>query len=241
MRWKLVGFALGLLVLVISTGCISVEQEVFLNADGSGEFVIHISLPDFPEELKSKAKDPSSNKDPVAELEKMKMELTTALPPSVKVKDFKTVQQNGVQGFYMVLQFKNLKEMTEVLAKFGKESFKDDIKSQPDWNVELNKVGTKWNYSSSFYVKLDDDKKADKPESKKTADEQQDDKMADDLSKELAPLLMSTVRMRFVLHAPSPITDSNADIVMHENIAVWNCSFAAFVKDKKPIQMRASY
>jgi len=47
--------------------------------------------------------------------------------------------------------------------------------------------------------------------------------------------------MRFVLHTPAPITDSNADIVLNHNTAVWNCSLAAFAKDKHAIEMKASY
>jgi hypothetical protein len=236
------GLGIGVLLLVLMTGCISMEQEVFLNADGSGEFVIHISLPDMPDELKNKAQDASGAKDPVAEIEKMKQELTTSLPPTVKMKEMKVVRQNGVQGFYVIFQFKTLKDMTDVLAKLGKESFKDtDIKNQADWSVELKKLGSKWNYTSSFYVNLDEDKKPAEKADEKKAEDQQADKLSDDLSKQLLPLLMGTVRLRFVLHTATPIIESNADLVMHENTAVWNCSFAAFVKEKKPIQMRATF
>jgi len=227
---------------VLATGCISIEQEVFLNADGSGDFVLHISVPDLPEDVKSSAKEMAPGKDPSQNIEEMKKELLTALPPTVKISETKVVRQNGVQGFYIVLQFKELKDVTSLLSNFGKDSLKDsDIKNRPEWSVDLKKLGSKWNYKSSFYLNLDDDKKAEKPDAKKTAEEQQAAKAGDDFGKQLLPLLLGTVRLRFVLHSPSPITDTNADIVLRGNTAVWNCSFASFVKDKKPIQMRATF
>jgi hypothetical protein len=236
---RTVGIGLGLLLLVITTGCINVEQEVFLNADGSGEFMIHLSFPDLPDDMKAKAQDASGGKDFTAEIEKMRQELTASMPPTVKVKEMKAVRQNGVQGFYIVMQFKTLKDMTDVLAKFGKESFKEsELKDQPDWHVELKKLGDKWSYASSFYLNVDEEKK---PEEKKPGADQQSEKVGDDLSKQLLPLLMGTVRLRFVLHTPAPITETNADLVMRDNIAVWNCSLASFVKEKKPIQMRATF
>ena len=35
----------------MASGCFSIEQEIFLNADGSGELVVFISLPDLPEKM----------------------------------------------------------------------------------------------------------------------------------------------------------------------------------------------
>jgi hypothetical protein len=57
----------------------------------------------------------------------------------------------------------------------------------------------------------------------------------------LKPLFLGMIKMRFVLHAPAPITETNADMVLQGNTAVWNCSMAAFAKGKKPIEMKASY
>jgi hypothetical protein len=61
------------------------------------------------------------------------------------------------------------------------------------------------------------------------------------LDQQLEPLLMGMIRMRFVLHTPSKITDSNADIVLRDNTAIWNSSMIAFLNSKKPIEMRATY
>jgi len=66
-------------------------------------------------------------------------------------------------------------------------------------------------------------------------------RMSNDMAEQLKPVLLSIVRMRYVLHAPSPITETNADIVLNERTAVWNCSLVAFIKNKKPIEMKASF
>lgn len=59
---------------------------------------------------------------------------------------------------------------------------------------------------------------------------------------QMKPLFLSLVNMRVVLHAPATITDSNADIMLSNNrIAVWNCSLIKFSKDKKPIEMKATF
>jgi hypothetical protein len=57
----------------------------------------------------------------------------------------------------------------------------------------------------------------------------------------MTALLFGTMRMRFVLHTPSPIKQSNADIVLGQKTAVWNCSPIMFVKNKKPLRMVADF
>jgi hypothetical protein len=55
-------------------------------------------------------------------------------------------------------------------------------------------------------------------------------------------LVMSLVRMKFVLHAPSPISESNADMMLNQNrIAVWNCSLIKFATDKHPVELKAIF
>src|SRR5438128_10879381 len=62
-----------------------------------------------------------------------------------------------------------------------------------------------------------------------------------DFEEQLKPLILSLMRLRFTLHTPAPITSSNADIVLGERTAVWNCSLSKFAKEKTPIEMKASY
>jgi hypothetical protein len=54
-------------------------------------------------------------------------------------------------------------------------------------------------------------------------------------------LVSSLFKLRFVLHAPKRINETNADIVLNGNTAVWNATFGAFAKEKKPIEMKVTY
>ena len=57
----------------------------------------------------------------------------------------------------------------------------------------------------------------------------------------LAQMMLGAIKFRFALHTPAPISNSNADLVLGSKTAVWNCSLAAFAKEKKPIEMKASF
>jgi hypothetical protein len=238
---RMAGYGIVLACCLFATGCFSIEQEIFLNADGSGELVVFISLPDLPE--KAGPVEVSQKKSPVDALAEFKKELTTALPPTITLKEAKYVKQNGVQSLYAVFHFKQLDDIQRMLANFGKGSLKEgDIGSDPQWSLQVDKKDNKTFYTQRFLLDVDAKPKADaktgKAGEKQTADQAKESKEMDEA---LKPLLLSIIRMRFVLHAPSTITDSNADIVLNGNTAVWNCSLAAFSKDKRPIEKKASF
>ena len=62
-----------------------------------------------------------------------------------------------------------------------------------------------------------------------------------DLGEAMDKFISSNIKLRFFLHAPKKITETNADIVLDEKTAVWNASFGAFLKEKKPIEMKLIY
>lgn len=43
------------------------------------------------------------------------------------------------------------------------------------------------------------------------------------------------------MHAPKNISETNADIVLNGKTAIWDASFGAFIKEKKPIEMKLTY
>lgn len=245
-----------LAVCLLATGCFSIEQEIFLNADGSGEMVIHISLPDLPDNVKKTA---SSEKDPDEMLAGLKKDVTLGLPPTIKLKEIKEVRQNGAHGFYAVLQFSKLQDVQSILANFGKESLKDKESPAskegrksgapvPDWSLQIQKVGDRTHFAQSFFVDMSENPGGEKPVKTEAGVKASDGAEASvkmEGLEDLTMMFLSTIKMRFVLHAPSPITETNADIVMNSRTAVWNCSFVAFYKDnkpvKKPIEMKASF
>jgi hypothetical protein len=227
---------------LLATGCISIDQEIFLNADGSGEVAVIISLPDLPDKMG--AAELTSKKSPADTLAEFKKELTTALPPTIKLTEAREVKQNGVQSIYAVFHFKQLDDIQRVLANFGKGSLKDgDIGSAPEWSLQIEKKDNKTRYTQKFVMDVDAKAKAEvktsKPGEKQPAAEEA--KVSSDMEEQFKPLLLSIIRMRFVLHTPSVISDTNADIVLNGKTAVWNCSLAAFSKDKKPIEMKATF
>lgn len=249
MKIKLIlGYAIIITCCIFATGCFSIEQEIFLNADGSGEVVVYISLPDFPEKMG--AVEMTSKKSPADALAEFKKELTTALPPTIKLKEAREVKQNGVQSIYAVFSFKQIDDIQHVLANFGKGSLKEgDIGSDPQWSLQIEKKLNKNFFTQRFLLDVEGKAKAEvkaevtvngKPQEQKKSPEE--DKASKEMEEQFKPLILSIVRMRFVLHTPSPIIESNADIVMNGKTAVWNCSLAAFSKDsKKPIEMKATF
>jgi hypothetical protein len=227
---------------LFANGCISIDQEIFLNADGSGDVAIIISLPDLPEKI-GDAKI-TTNKSPAETLGEFKKELTTALPPTITLTEAREVKQNGVQSIYAVFHFKQLDDIQRVLANFGKGSLKEgDIGTAPQWSLQIEKKDNKTHYTQKFVMDVDSKAKAEVKASKPGEKQQnaEESKASNEMEEQFKPLLLSIIRMRFVLHTPSVISDTNADIVLNGKTAVWNCSLAAFSKDKKPIEMRATF
>ena len=248
MRVKfLLGYAVIVACCLCATGCFSIEQEIFLNADGSGDVVVFISLPDLPEKMAGG--DLTVKKNPTDAIAEFKKELTSVLPPTITLKEAKDVKQNGVQSLYAVFSFKQVEDIQRVLANFGKSTLKEgDIGSDPVWSLQIDKKANKSFYTQKFMLDIDAKAKAEvktevtvngKPQEHKKSPEE--DKASKEMEEQLKPLILSIVRMRFVLHTPSPISDSNADIILNGRTAVWNCSLAAFSKNKKPIEMKAAF
>jgi hypothetical protein len=246
-RKRIIGLCLMFLGCSIMSGCITIEQEIFLNADGSGEMVMYLSLPDLPEDMSKQA---PGKKTPEEELAKMKQELTAQMPATLKLKEIKEVRQNGVRGIYAVMQFKQLKDVEGLLANFGKSTVKEsEFGDGALWSIAVERAGDKNLFTQKFLMTMEDKKKAAKPadknaEAKPGEAKPSDDKAAEgmqDFEEQLKPLILSLMRLRFTLHTPAPITSSNADMVLNGNTAVWNCSLSKFAKEKTPIEMKASF
>src|SRR5882724_10054686 len=154
------GYAIIIACCLFAAGCFSIEQEIFLNADGSGDLVVFISLPDFPEKMGGLEMTPK--KTPADALAEFRKELTTALPPTVTLKQAKEVKQNGVQSIYAVFAFKQLQDIQRVLANFGKSSLKEgDIGSDPQWYLQVEKRDNKTYYTHKFLLDVDAKAKAE--------------------------------------------------------------------------------
>ncbi len=246
------GFFIVLLFAVFSSACFSIEKEIFLNADGSGLLVLHVSMPDLPEDTSTGSL--RIDKTPAAEIEKFTQDIMTKLPPTVKLREAKQVKRNGMVGFYAVLEFKELKETEKILAAFSENGLNEFANGESQWTVQLDKQADKINYAEKFFINVDDAKKSAAPakgsaaQNKKSSQRNATGKAgavtatdSQALDEKMKILGWSLVNMRFVLHTPTPIKESNADMVMEDRIAVWNCSLLNFVKDKKPVEMKATF
>ncbi|MGH9759899.1 MAG: hypothetical protein ACREAC_03555, partial [Blastocatellia bacterium] len=117
-RQVLTGVAV-LVTLLLTSACFNIEQEVFLNQDGSGEMVVSLSLPDFPADAMNNQVGSMASESPAAALDNFKNEVMSRFPSTVKLKDAKVVQQNGSCAWYAVFEFKNLKDMGILLTDLG--------------------------------------------------------------------------------------------------------------------------
>ena len=112
---RLFCYCLILTVGLFSSACFSFEQEVFLNADGSGELFLYISMPDLPEEM-MKPSD-ASKKSPADEMAEFKKEMLSGASGTLKLKEAKEIRQNGARGMLAVFQFKDLRDIGAAISR----------------------------------------------------------------------------------------------------------------------------
>lgn len=275
---KLFGLGLLLALGMLTSGCISIEQEIFLQPDGSGDLLLLISLPDLPDD----AKGGMGAGDPAETMQKFKTEVAAKLPPTIKLKEAKELRRNGTLGFYALFQFKDINEVQAVMSNVMKESTQGmpggaGPAKPSEWNVKLVKQGAATNFTQMFYADMSDakvetsgnfevnvkpqpkpatgntgrtttragrrpaGKAAAKPATKPANEADASGGMKMEGMEGLAQMMLGAIKFRFTLHTPTPITSSNADLVLGGKTALWNCSLAAFAKEKKPIEMKASY
>src|SRR5215470_1123421 len=156
---QLLGIVVGAFICLMTSACFSIEQELFLNQDGSGEMALHVSLPDFPEDMMKS--DKAGNKNPVDDIANMKKDFVSSLPPTVKLKEAKEVKQNGSLGFYLVFEFKDVNDLASVFDTFNKGTLKDgDIQGKSQWTAAVAKIADKTQYTGTVLVDLADKKPA---------------------------------------------------------------------------------
>lgn len=286
---KALGFCALICLSVLSSACFTIEKEIFLNADGSGELVLRVSMPDVPEQTGAASGMAQANA--AQEVDKFKKEVMTKLPATVKLKEAKQVKQNGVISFYALLEFKNLKDTDVIFAELGKGSLNEvSAGSASEWSSQLELKDGKATFTERINMEVSASSKGivnappppppakttpppakgRKPAGKRTTGAGRSTEppsgfvsakspevsgsgqssatspavsgSGQSFEEQMAPLLLSLISLRVVLHTPAPISQSNADILLSNNrIAVWNCSLIKFSKDKKPIEMKATY
>ncbi|HQR36643.1 MAG TPA: hypothetical protein PLK30_28225 [Blastocatellia bacterium] len=165
-----------MLLSLLSAGCISVEQEIFLESDGSGDMVMHLSLPDIPEELMKNSPAASAGAmqpDPKQMIEELKQKFSAGLPPTVQLKEAKEVKRNGAFGYYIVLHFKQLSDLESALDSFSKEGLGEQKPGEPQkannsyWKVAQEKRGNLTVITQRMFIDLADAFDSKSPEANK--------------------------------------------------------------------------
>jgi hypothetical protein len=286
-----------MVLCLLSSGCFSMEQEIFLEPDGSGDVVAYFSMPNIPDEFVKGGLKPEQTQQNL--LEEIKRIFAADLPPSMKLKEVKEVKRPGVLAYYAVLHFNQLDDLNSWLEKIAKARIGEKgpgqfpyFKEESTWKVRLEKTGdltvVTQHINADFMGALGLDKLAGamipsppppsdppppaepkalatpKPASRpgarraasRTARGAKPVQSTAETSFEpigppnmngmnieeaMGMMLSSIFKMRFTLHAPKKIIETNADIVLNGNIAVWNASFGGTDKEKKPFEMKVTY
>jgi hypothetical protein len=297
-----------MVLCLMTSGCFNMEQEIFLEPDGSGDLVFSFSMPEFPEATMKDA----SQQDPRKLIDELKQKLPAGLSSSIKMKEAKEIKRNGVMAYYIVLHFNQLSDVDALFSEVIKSlNEKDKAKPSPSkdefsFKIKLEKDGELTVINQSFYADLmgaiggakgggalsgvpesgkapndpnpvdpapDDppppvkSQSSAKPKSarksgrktaatdaagqEKSSGSAANDKMKNDImndimkdfpSEQTMGMIFSAIlKLRFVLHAPKKIAETNADIVLNERIAIWNATLGAFIKENKPIEMKVTY
>src|SRR5262245_16859093 len=108
---------------LLTSACFNIEQEIFLEPDGSGEMVIYFSMPDFPEAVKKKT--PGSQQDPQKLIDEFRQKFPTELPSGISLKEVKEIQRHGAIAYYVVLHFNQLSDVDSMIDAFLKNLRKE--------------------------------------------------------------------------------------------------------------------
>ncbi len=221
---------------VFLSGCFTIEQEIFLKEDGSGTFLIHITMPNPPKKEGEPAKP---EEDPEKIMSEIKTGMDELKITGLKVKDVKEVSKNDLAQIYIVFEFQDIKTLIPALKKLEETGNKKAEKKEDmdiSWTLDLKKDGAQTTFLSTYAFAFKPEQKKD-AKKEKTKEEEEWEKMAEDMM----TTMLSMAKVRFVLHAPKDFIKTNADMTVG-NQAVWEGAMSSFVgKSPKPLQMEATY
>ncbi len=216
------------------SGCFTIEHEIFLKDNGSGTFIIHITMPNPPKKEGEPAKP---EEDPAQTMKDVKAAMDTLKVEGLTVKDMKLIEKNDLGQIYLVFEFQDIKTLIPALKKLneaGNKESKQKDQVDMDWQLELKKEGGTTHFTSSYAFTFQPEQKEKKPA--KTKEDEDMEKMAEDM----LTTMLSMAKVRFVLHAPKDFVSTNADITFG-NQAVWESSLSAFIGKGRKLEMEASY
>lgn len=216
--------------LLFMSGCLTMEQEIFLKDDGSGTFVIHITIPNPPGEVKKPEDDPGKI------FEDMKTSIEKLNIKGITLKETKMIDKNDLAQVYIVFEFEDIKTFVPVLKQLyesGGQKSSEQEEVDLTWTADLKKEENKNIFSSSFSFVLEP-KQEEKKET--TKEDAEFEKMMEDMMR----TMLATGKIRFVIHAPKDFIKTNADITFG-NQAVWEAALSMFLDKGKRLEIEAIY
>ena len=105
-------------------------------------------------------------------MKEFRTDLIDSLPPGAKIKEIKEVHQNGTQGFYAIVQFKQLKDLEDIMKGFAKKGLNKNETGKEmasQWSVQFEKKADKTAFTQKVFVDVPNEK-SDKTPDQKVAD-----------------------------------------------------------------------
>lgn len=209
-----------LLSLCFFSGCLEFSEFTQIQSDGSVNYELRITIPDFPEKDKKKDPDKDVEKD-IAEF--MKETHVKGLTP-VGNEDKKV---DGLKIMAIKLKGNSLLDLNGLYAsigkgpkekgdkKKGKEAF-DQLFAKSGYQVKKTKSGTLKISRAFTPPKMPKAKKSDEGEKK--------------MNKEFEEMFMNMFRFKFEVFVPTELVQSNAEMVFGNNLR-WESTFGYLTKN----------
>lgn len=235
---KIFVFAALCFIVFLCSGCFTIEHEIFLKDDGSGTFIMHITMPNPP---KKEGEPVKPDEDPKQIMKDIKESMDKLNVKGLTLKDVKLIEKNDLAQIYIMSEFQDIKTLVPALKQLSEAGNKNSQKKgeneemDMDWKVDLKKDNGKTAFTSSYTFAFKPEKKEEKKT--KTKEDEEWGKMAEDM----LTTMLSMAKVRFVIHAPKDFTQTNADMTFGSQ-AVWESALSSFIgKSPKPLEMEASY
>ena len=154
--------------LLLSSSCFTIEHEIFLKDDGSGLYVMHVSVPNPEEEAAGGVASREESREMLTEIKETFKRIKAK---GVTLKDVKEVDKNDLSHIYVSLSFDNIANLAKVVDKLwasdkekkgkgkkgkkgkGKKdkAAKDKDDPKMDWKVQLVKKGKETKFSPTIF------------------------------------------------------------------------------------------
>lgn len=213
---KLTGLIVILLNILLMVGCFEMSEEIWFNDDGTGRFLIDISV---SEGLLAIASEGEGNNS-IAEFEKIEEDLKN--DPDVEDVLLKEFSEGGMRHFLYEIKVKDSKKIADIHQRSIKSS-----KAETDFEAmfKLEDLGG----DRIRFQQIFSQDATDKKDSLSTTDEFA--RIGEELGAAMAAAMFADKYFVVTIHAPK-IENANGEINEEKNTVVWHISLAEMMAQK---------